>query len=124
MYDLVLLFIVVNNLTHIHMHNIINRDWTVSPRWTEEGNLVDYLTDLYTTLRDTTTAFTEHVLLCPVIGIDMAMYNGTACQYLEQQKIINAGVVHLNKVLCSMNSEAQYVAPWLSNTVHHIHHGR
>ena len=61
----------------------------------------------------------REVIICHLLGMDIARYNKVPPYVLEdEQKIINVAVGRINKNINKMNIDHQVKGPWLEDTIH------
>ena len=69
-------------------------------------------------LKDKLGAYTQYLVLGQLTGIDLNTFNKGKTDYDELQTIINEGMWHVNRVICSINEENQLIPPWWFSDIH------
>ena len=111
-YDECLLFAGVNNITRKARYGC-ELIFTNIKSMCEE--LTSEFMNAYTTLKKNC----NKVIVCHLIGLDIARYNKASPQaYMQDQEIINEAVCQINKSINKMNIDHEVKGPWLDDTIH------
>ena len=87
--------------------------------------MVNDLTDKYELKRTELCKIIPNVIICLLIGINLAEYNLLdSDKMVKDQAIIDVAVYHINYAINSMNSGLNLSGPWLSDTIHANVYGR
>ena len=117
-YDTVYILAGVNHLTVKHLSGY------VTPIYTCVGNLVEVMNDCFQGAKYTLDSYGQYMCICQQTGIDLNAHNHTVGQFDQQQKVIDAGMVVLNKVVATYNVDESTLSPHLMNTIHALDDGR
>ena len=112
-YDIIYLFVGVNNLT-------CKLFGKVFPVFENVPDLIDTITDAYTSLKMSLEKRSAKIVVCQTVGIEMDTYNSYQdegfCYY--HQQVINEAMPILAHTVNFINRADNVVGPWITNTVH------
>ena len=112
-YHLVLVCGGINDLTKLNRSS-----WIVSPRFDDIGHLVDTMTDKLNKLVSALESCTQYLIIGQLPGIHFNTFNKGKTDYDELQNVMNEGIRHINRVICSINEEGGLIPPWWLSDIH------
>ena len=111
-YDCCMFFAGVNNATR-------KQGKGCELRFTNVQSMVSNFTTELQRAYDTLHKVCNSVVICHLIGLDIAKYNkAPPSEYNADQLIINNAVGQINKNINKMNIDHQVKGPWLDDTIH------
>ena len=117
-YDLIYLSTGINNLTtRLRRHCVV-------PNYSTTSILVKDLLGDYFWAKYALTPYTLKTVVCELIGMSMSLYNTEGEPFVEEQFIINEGMLLLNPLIQGLNTLDGTFTPHIVQHTHKSRHGR
>ena len=103
----------INELTKLN-----RASWIVSLRFDDLGHMMNTMTDKLHNLISSLEACTQYLIVGQLPGIHLNTFNKGKTDYDELQNVIDEGIRHINRVICSINEESGLILPWWLSDIH------